>query len=232
MEPVEIPDVGAAYAVARTTCGLALSDGETLAGYKVGLTSAAARAVYGAAEPASGYVLASTVLAEGDVLPASRMSAPRAEVELALLLGEGLRGPGVTPADVLVATASIAPAFELVASRWTGGAPTLAHLIADNTNAAYAFVGPPSPVPAGLSDITCTLTIGTTTVSGSATAVMEGNPAASVAWLANHLAPSGTYLNPGDLILTGTLCAPTPFAPGDTLVADIPGVGSLTLRTE
>lgn len=230
--PADVADLPTAYSIARATRALALADGESLAGYKVGLTSVASRAAYAATEPASGYLLASTVLEDGRPLPASRMSAPRAEVEIAFILGAPLTGPGVTTADVLSATAAVAPAFELVASRWVGGPATLAHLVADNTNAAYALVGSPVPPPADLSTITCTLTTGTESVPGTASAVMDGNPAAAVAWLANHLAPFGDHLAPGHVILTGTLCPPTPFTPGDTLTAHIPGLGSLTLPTE
>ncbi|QRP48125.1 2-keto-4-pentenoate hydratase [Amycolatopsis sp. FDAARGOS 1241] len=230
--PAEIGGLAEAYSIARATRTLALANGETLAGYKVGLTSPSSRAVYQATEPASGYVLTSTVLKDGEPLQTAGLSAPRAEVEIAFLLAEPLTGPGITPADVLAATASIAPAFELVASRWTGGPKTLEMLVADNTNASHVLLGEPSPVPADLSTITCTLTIGDHTVEGNATAVMNGNPAASVAWLANHLAESGDHLQAGHLILTGTLCPPTPFTAGDTLKAEIPGLGSLTLTTK
>ncbi|MFI5613796.1 2-keto-4-pentenoate hydratase [Amycolatopsis sp. NPDC051903] len=230
--PTEIRDLAEAYSIASATRALALSDGETLAGYKVGLTSPSSRAVYQATEPAAGYVLTSTVLKDGEPLQTAGLAAPRAEVEIAFLLAEPLRGPGITPTDVLNATASIAPAFELVASRWTGGPKTLEMLVADNTNASHALLGEPRPVPADLSTTTCTLTIGTQTVDGTASAVMNGNPAASVAWLANHLATTGDHLAAGQLILTGTLCPPTPFTAGDTLKAEIPGLGSLTLATE
>ncbi|MEU4671604.1 fumarylacetoacetate hydrolase family protein [Amycolatopsis sp. NPDC023774] len=230
--PAPVADLADAYRVSRATRDLALAAGDRLAGYKVGLTSEPARATYGATEPAFGYVLASTVLDAGQALPTAGMFAPRAEVEIAFILGQSLSGPAATAEDVLAATAAIAPAFEIVDSRWSGGPTTLAMLAADNTNAAYACLGPQVALPRDLSGLECTLKIGDKVVPGSAAAVMNGNPAAAVAWLANHLAETGESLPAGVVVLTGTLCAPTPFTGGDTLCAEVSGLGSLTLATE
>ncbi|WP_432846087.1 2-keto-4-pentenoate hydratase [Amycolatopsis sp. CA-161197] len=230
--PAPVADLAHAYRVSRATRDLALAAGDRLAGYKVGLTSDPARATYGATEPAFGHVLASTVLQAGQPLPTAAMFAPRAEVEVAFLLGSPLSGPGTTPEAVLAATTAIAPAIEIVDSRWSGGPTTLPMLAADNTNAAYAFLGPQAPVPHDLSGLKCTLTIGDQVIPGSAAAVMNGDPAAAVAWLANHLAETGESLPAGAVVLTGTLCAPTPFTGGDTLFAEVTGLGSLTLATQ
>ncbi|MEV0071919.1 fumarylacetoacetate hydrolase family protein [Amycolatopsis sp. NPDC050768] len=230
--PEPLADLADAYRVSRSTRDLALAAGDRLAGYKIGLTSEPARATYSAAEPALGYVLASTVLDPGQPLSTADLFAPRAEVEIAFILGRPLSGPDTTAEDVLAATAAIAPAFEIVDSRWSGGPTTLPMLAADNTNAAYALLGAQVPVPQDLSAITCTLTIGDRVVPGASTAVLNGNPAAAIAWLANHLATTGDEIPAGALILTGTLCAPTPFTGGESLAADIPGLGSVTLATE
>ncbi|WIX83080.1 fumarylacetoacetate hydrolase family protein [Amycolatopsis carbonis] len=230
--PAPVADLAHAYRVSRAICDLALAAGDRLAGYKVGLTSEPARATYGATEPAFGHVLASTVLQPGQPLSTADMFAPRAEVEIAFILGRSLSGPDTTAEDVVAATAAIAPAFEIVDSRWSGGPTTLAMLAADNTNAAYAFLGPQAPLPQDLSGLECTLKIGDKAIPGSAAAVMNGNPAAAVAWLANHLAAAGESLPAGAMVLTGTLCAPTPFTGGDTLFAEVSGLGNLTLATQ
>ncbi|WP_326564960.1 fumarylacetoacetate hydrolase family protein [Amycolatopsis rhabdoformis] len=229
--PVPLSELGEARAVARATRDLTLAAGDTVAGYKVGLTNQPARDAYGATEPAAGCVYASTVLTAGETVPTAALFAPRAEIEIAFVLGRTLSGPGVTADDVRAATDAIAPAFEIVDSRWDGGPTSLALLVADNTLASHAVIGPRFPVPPDFSDLTCTLTIGDRTAPGSVSAVMNGDPLAAVAWLANHLAAAGEELPAGSVVLTGTLCAPTPFTGGETLVAEVSGMGTLTLPT-
>ncbi|MGW4487929.1 2-keto-4-pentenoate hydratase [Amycolatopsis sp. NPDC004368] len=171
------------------------------------------------------------MLAPGQVLATADLFVPRAEIEIAFILGRPVSGPGVTAADVLAATDAVAPAFEIVDSRWAGGPTTLAMLVADNSLASHVVVGPRVPVPGGLSGVACVLNVDDRVVPGSAAAVMNGDPAAAVAWLANHLASADEEIPAGSVVLTGTLCAPTPFVGGETLVAEVSGLGGLTLQT-
>jgi 2-keto-4-pentenoate hydratase len=226
-------DLESAYAVQSAGRDLAIAAGERAIGYKIGLTSQAAREVFGAEEPAAGHLLAGRLLEDGQPLATARLFQPKAEVEVAFVMGEALPGPDVTAQDVLDATAAVAPAFEIVDSRWRGGARTLPMLVADNTNAAHAVLGsmvaPPTSVD--LSKITATLSTGSDsrTVPGSATAVM-GDPSEAVAWLAGHLLRNGARLEAGDTVLSGTLCAPTPISAGDRLAADLGELGRISLE--
>ncbi|MEU7242912.1 2-keto-4-pentenoate hydratase [Streptomyces sparsogenes] len=218
-----------AYTVANATRDLALAAGDRVIGYKIGLTSQPARDAFGAGQPAAGHLLASRLLEDDRPLDTAGLFEPKVEVEIAFILGEALSGADVTAQDVYRATAEVAPAFEIVDSRWRGGARTLPMLVADNTNAARAVLGPRvAPPPAGLSEITATLLAGPRTVPGSATAVM-GDPAAAVAWLAGHLLRGGARLEAGDIVLSGTLCAPTAITAGDRLVADLGELGRVAL---
>lgn len=223
-----------AYAVQGATRALAVAAGERLIGHKIGLTSQPARDAFGADEPAAGHLLASRLLEYGEPLTTAGLFGPKAEVEIAFTLREALPGPHVTAQDVRDATAAVAPAFEIVDSRWRGGPRTLPMLVADNTNAAYAVLGRPPATPsasADLSKLTATLSVGSRTVPGHATAVMD-DPAEAVAWLAGHLARDGRRLEAGDIILSGTLCTPTPVTAGDHLTADLGELGSITLDVE
>lgn len=225
----QLDDLEMAYAIENATRDLALAAGDRTIGYKIGLTSQSARDAFGAREPAVGHLLAGRLLQDGQPLVTAGLFEPKAEMEVAFILGEALPGPGVTAQDVHRATAAVAPAFEIVDSRWRGGARTLPMLVADNTNAARAVLGPRvEPPPADLSKITATLLTGSQTVPGSAAAVM-GDPARAVAWLAGHLLRNGSRLEAGDIILSGTLCAPTPISAGDRLVADLGELGRVVV---
>ncbi|WP_448331830.1 2-keto-4-pentenoate hydratase [Streptomyces sp. DSM 41534] len=225
-----LDDLELAYAVESATRDLAIAAGERTIGYKIGLTSQPARDTFGADEPSAGHLLAGRLLEHGEPLAMAGLFNPLAEVEVAFTLGEALPGPDVTAQDVRDATATVAPAFEIVDSRWQGGPRGLPMLVADNTNAARAVLGSAVALPASgdLSRLTATLTIGSTTVPGSAAAVM-GDPAEAVAWLARHLLRGGRRLEAGDIVLSGTLCAPTAISAGDHLIADLGELGRIEL---
>ncbi|MGW7620516.1 2-keto-4-pentenoate hydratase [Streptomyces antimycoticus] len=226
----QLDDLDMAYAVESATRDLAVAAGGRVVGYKVGLTAQPVRDTFGAAEPAAGHLLADRLLEDGEPLATAGLFTPMAEVEIAFILGEALSDPQVTAQDVRNATAAVAPAFEIVDSRWRGGARTLPMLVADNTNAARALLGSPvtPPASADLAKITATLSIGSRTVPGSAAAVM-GDPAEAVAWLARHLLRGGRRLAAGDIVLSGTLCAPTAISAGDRMVADLGELGRIAL---
>ena len=63
--------------------------------------------------------------------------------------------------------------------------------------------------------------------TGSGAACL-GNPLNSVLWLADTMSQRGTPLQAGETIMTGSLCPMQPIAPGDELVAEIEGVGTVS----
>ncbi|RKT89004.1 2-keto-4-pentenoate hydratase [Saccharopolyspora antimicrobica] len=227
-----LDDLELAHAVVDATRELAVGAGERVIGYKIGLTSQPARDAFGAVEPAAGHLLAGRLLPAGRSLSTAGLFAPKVEVEIAFVLGEPLPGPEVTASDVRNATAEVAPAFEIVDSRWRGAAPTLPMLVADNTNAARAVLGPRVALPGGsLAEAVATLSIGDREIPGSAKAVM-GDPVEAVAWLARHLLNRGIRLEAGDIVLSGTLCPPTAIGTGDRLVADLGELGRVALDVD
>ena len=86
------PDLGMAdgYAIAQQLTSLLVSDGDTVVGYKVGLTSKPMQQMIGVDQPDYGPVLASTVYADGDSVPLSAFIQPKIEAEIAFVLGSPL----------------------------------------------------------------------------------------------------------------------------------------------
>ena len=59
---------------------------------------------------------------------------------------------------------------------------------------------------------------------------MLGHPAMGIAWLANKVAPFGTVLEPGHIMLSGSFIRPVWAEPGDTLHADFGELGSVSVQ--
>ena len=104
------PDLGMAdgYAVQQQLTGLLLADGDSVVGYKVGLTSKPMQKMIGVDQPDYGPVLVSTVYADGDAVPVSAFIQPKLEAEIAFVLRSPLAGPGV---NVLDARRAIVPSL-------------------------------------------------------------------------------------------------------------------------
>jgi 2-keto-4-pentenoate hydratase len=228
------PGLGMAdgYAVQQHLVRMLLDDGETIAGYKVGLTSRPMQQIFGVDSPDYGPVLASTLYASGAVVPVSRFIQPKIEAEIVFVLGERLAGPGVSVTGASRATAGVCAAMEIVDSRITDWRIKLADTVADlASNGAAAISGRIVPL-AGL-DTRLTgmvLTRNGELVDTAAGAAALGDPLAVVAWLANTLGGHGVALEPGYVVMTGALHAAVPMAAGDVFRADFDRLGPVTVR--
>jgi 2-keto-4-pentenoate hydratase len=232
----EHPDMSPAdaYAIQQRIIGARLEAGERVVGWKLGLTSRAMQAQLGVDQPDYGPVLTGYVVAEGQPVPTSELIAPRAEAEIAVILGRDLRGPGVTALDALGATAGIAPAIEIIDSRIADWKIRLADTIADLASSARVAIGGPV-VPIGGRDIRligCVLERDGDVVATGAGAAALGDPAAAVAWAANTLGALGVTMEAGAIIMTGALHASIPVRPGDAFTATFDGLGSVSVRFE
>jgi 2-oxopent-4-enoate/cis-2-oxohex-4-enoate hydratase len=135
-------DIDDAYRVSLKLLELRLADGERVIGKKIGATSRAVQDLLGVHQPDFGFLTSGMqVLDSGSVQIAGRLIQPRAEAEIAFILRRGLKGPGVTPADVLEATESIAACFEIVDSRIENWKIGIIDTVADNASCGVFVLG-------------------------------------------------------------------------------------------
>jgi 2-keto-4-pentenoate hydratase len=204
--------------------------GDSLTGYKIGLTSPAARATYGAREPVWGFLLKS---ATGPATAAGLRRAPVAraqkiEAELAFLMGDDVPAADVSPHDIVDATKKLFIAAEIVETRWRGVAD-LGGLIADDvSNAAVALGTEAAPSEAVAANVRGEVRAAGRVSRGRISDVM-GGPARSVAWLASALAHHGRQLRAGDLVMSGTLCSPLTVSAAEDVTVDFGRLGQLQL---
>ena len=211
---------------------LLLADGDRIAGHKVGLTSKPMQRLIGMDSPDYGPVLASTVYASGAAVPMSRYIQPKIEAEIVFVLGEPLRGPGVSVLDAARAVAGVAAAVEIVDSRiedWRIGlADTIGDLASNGAVATSGRLVPLSDVDARMTGMV--LSRNGSVVDTGAGAAALGDPLLVVAWLANTLGEVGVGLEPGHLIMTGALHAAVPMEAGDVFRAEFDELGAVTVR--
>jgi 2-oxo-hept-3-ene-1,7-dioate hydratase len=229
-----------AYAVQRSLVALKVADGREVKGRKIGLTSKVMQRSVSIDEPDYGALFDDMFVEDGGSVPVGRFIRPRIEVELAFVLGEPLRGPGVTLFDVLRATEFVTPALEILDARVQMSDPETGHLrtivdtIADNAADAGLVLGGRvvRPLDVDLRWVAALLLRnGIIEESGVAAAVLN-HPGNGVAWLANRLAPHGVSLERGEVILAGSFTKPVFAEPGDTFVADYGPMGTVSVAFE
>lgn len=175
-----------AYAISLDFLSRRLAEGERVVGKKIGVTSKAVQDMLGVHQPDFGF-LTDWMFVDGDIdLDAKALIAPRAEAEIAFILKSSLNGPGVTAADVLAATESIAPCFEIVDSRIDDWKIAIVDTVADNASCGVYVIGKERLDPAGLDmpNLHDAVTKNGAPLSEGYGHAVQGDPAQAAAWLA------------------------------------------------
>jgi 2-keto-4-pentenoate hydratase len=223
------------YEIQRTIVAKKLARGARVIGKKIGLTSRANQEVFGVHEPVYGQLLDDRLYAENLPIDTAKLIQPIIECELAFVMRRRLEGPGVTMPQVIRATEGIMPALEVGDSRmrnWIGRA-SVADILADSCGNAGFVVGGELHSLQGF-DLRHTGMVvehNGEIVATAATGAVMGNPAQSVAWLANKLAEFELVLGEGELVLSGALTGAIRMAAGDILKATFgSGLGAVGVK--
>lgn len=220
-----------AYAVQFANVERRRQAGISCIGKKLALTTPAAQAQTGVTEPCFGHLFDEMVVPTGGTIPVSRLRNPLVEGEIALIMGQRLQGPGVTAAAVLAATRGVAPAIEIPDARGAAHR-TGPDLIAENVIAALVVLGDQVTPVTGLDMRRIGMVMdrnGTAAAAGTGAAAL-GDPAGAVAWLANKLTEFGLALEPGEVVITGSLGTPLVPAAGDHFTARFEQIGAVSVR--
>lgn len=201
-------------------------------GHKIGLTSHAVQSWLGVDEPDFGVLLDDMVVPDADHANTAMLLQPRAEGEIAFVLERDLRGPGVTAADVISATAYVLPSIEIVDSRVANWEVRYEDTVADNASSGMFVLG---TRPTRLEDVDLVLAgmmlvkNGRVKSTGAGAACLN-NPVNAVVWLANKFGEFGKTLEAGEVILSGALGPVVPVAAGDHVEVRIAHLGTATAR--
>ena len=201
-----------------------------IAGYKVGLTSEAIRALCDIDQPISGAIFASTVRHSPAQVARADFVHLGIEFELAVEIG-GAFLPEDAPFSLGTAEARVKacmPAFELIDDRHADyGALDALSVLADNSWCGGVVLGPRCTDwrAFDLARTPVSLRVNDAPPEPAVTGAAMGHPLQSLVWLANGLAGRDTALAPGMIVMTGsTLATRFPDA-GDRFAYEIAGLG-------
>lgn len=219
-----------AYAVQEINTLLALAQGRRLTGRKVGLTSTAVQQQLGVDQPDFGMLFADMEIVDGGQIQTSQLIEPKAEGEIAFVLGSDLLNLDTTLAELMRAVDYVVPALEIVDSAIENWNITLVDTVADNASSALYVLG---KQPTKLSSLDLRLE-GMLLEKNRAVASMGlgaaclGNPLDACLWLARTMAKMGRPLQAGDVLLSGALGPMIPVVSGDSLRLSMTRLGEVS----
>ncbi|WP_241687736.1 fumarylacetoacetate hydrolase family protein [Janthinobacterium sp. 17J80-10] len=217
-----------AYRIQQALLARRLARGEHMVGLKMGFTSAAKMAQMGVSDQICGRLTNVMQVENGARFSLQGTIHPRCEPELAFLLGKPL-AENVSAAETLAAIAAVAPAIEIIDSRYRQFRFSLTDVIADNASSTAFVVGDwidCTTHVAPLNDLSVTLRIDGQLRQSGSTADILGDPLLSLVAAARLAAQSGAPLKAGDIVLAGAATPAEALVSGSRIEAVIDGLGA------
>ncbi len=227
-------DAAGAYAVQALNTRRWQEAGRRIVGRKVGLTAKAVQTQLGVDQPDFGVLFDDMAIPDGGALRSSAVIQPKAEAEIALVLGQDLDIADPTQADIAAAVKHVVAAIEIVDSRIEGWKITFADTVADNGSSAFFVLGSEPRALTGLDLYSCgmVLEVNGKIASLGAGAACLGHPLEAARWLAATLHAIGEPLRAGDVVMTGALGPMVAISKGDHVRARIGGLGEASFTFE
>ena len=202
-------DLDGAYRVQQLVVDARLADGDSVAGYKAGLTGKLARWWFGIDEPVFGVVPASGLRASGEAIVKPPGRHMLLETEIAFVAGARIDTPVADVAALKPLMRGVAPVIEAPA----GGFPesqarklTVTDIVANNVSAHIVILGPEhSAEGLNLAKLRATLSRDGKRISKGTGADVMGDPWKSALWLVNVAVAQGRVIEPGNLLSTGVI---------------------------
>lgn len=223
--------VDEAYAIQALSLARRCARGEKRVGMKMGLTSRVKMAQVGVSEMVWGRLTNTMRVEEGGAISRARFIHPRAEPEIAYLLKAPLTGE-VTVAEAMAAVGGVAPAIEIIDSRYKDFKFTLPDVVADNSSSSAFVIGRWSAPDTDVANLGMVLEVNGRAVQVGSSAAILGDPIRSLVAAARLVARWGERLEAGWIVLAGGATAAHPLSPGSHVRVDMQTLGSAGFRVE
>jgi 2-keto-4-pentenoate hydratase len=236
-------NVDLAYEVQRVVSAARVALGGRVVGRKVGLTSPVVQRQLGVDQPDFGVLFEDMLVASGGEVARGLLIAPKAEAEIAFVLGAdlddfgGLASPGapVCQADRVAVAAAVdyaVAALEIVDSRVADWDITITDTVADNASSGLFVLGDRRVPLSEFAPVEVTMNLakdGALASSGDGAACL-GDPLNALVWVARMAASFGQPLRAGDVVLSGALGAMVTVEPGSEITAELSVLGGVSVK--
>jgi len=223
--------VSDAYAVQAASIARRVARGERRTGMKMGFTSRAKMVQMGVHDMIWGRLTDAMALEDGAPVSMSRFVHPRVEPELAFLLAKPL-GAHVSLPEALDAVAAVAPALEVIDSRYENFRFSLTDVIADNASSSGYVIGPWGDPKRDLANLGLVMSINGLPRQIGSTAGILGHPLRSLVAAARLSAAAGEPLQAGWVVMAGGATAAEALASGQHVRCEMQGLGHVEFTVQ
>jgi len=213
-----------AYGIQSASIQRRIGRGERRVGVKMGFTSRAKMVQMGIEDVIWGRLSSGMRVEEGTSISFSRFVHPRVEPELAFVLKRPLAGD-VTAVEALAAVEAVAPALEIIDSRYQDFKFSLPDVIADNASSSGFVIGAWSDPRQDFSNLGLTMSVDGRVVQVGSTAAILGHPLRSLVAAARLSAAAGEPLEAGWVVMAGGATPAEWVKPGQYVSIEMERVG-------
>ena len=227
---IGVADLESAYAIQEINTALRIKEGARVVGSKIGLTAPVVQKQLGVDQPDFGMLWNDTEVLNGGEISMKSLMQPRAEAEIAFVLGRDLSGDKLTSVDVLSAIDYALASIEIVGSRIADWNIKITDTIADNASASHWVIGHRPVKLENVDLINCKMVMennGKIVSEGLGKACL-GSPINAMLWLAQKMQELGNPMKAGDVILSGALGPMVSAKAGDNFKVSIEGLGEVS----
>lgn len=219
------------YEIQAKSIELRLSRGEKLTGLKMGFTSKAKMEQMGVHDMIWGRLTDNMHIENEGEMDMNKFIHPRAEPEIAFLLKKNITAT-ITIEDVESCISGLAPAIEIIDSRYKNFKFSLEDVIADNCSSSGYVIGEWHAPNTDVSNIDITIGAnGEVKASGNSSAILD-NPLQSLVEAVRLALKYGQELKEGMIILAGAATPAIPISEGDTIEATFGSLGRLSFYSK
>ena len=218
-----------AYNIQAASIQRRLDRGEKRNGMKMGFTSRAKMVQMGLNDMIWGRLTDQMMVEDGDTISIKNYVHPRVEPEIAFLLKRPLGYP-CTSAEALSAVDGVAPAMEIIDSRYRNFQFSLEDVVADNASSSSFVVGPWCPPDSSLDNLGMVLEFNGRPVQIGSSAAILGHPVRSLVAAARLTAQSNERLEAGWIIMAGGATAAEALRPGVHVRNTVQGLGAVAFN--
>jgi len=223
-------DLDGAYRVQKLIIDHKLAAGDSVAGYKNGLTGKLARWWFHIDAPVFGVIPGSGLRKNGDAIAIPKGRHMLLEPEVALVAGALIDAPVADVAALKPLIRGVAPVIEAPAAGFPESETrklTVVDIVANNVSAHVLIVGQERPADGlDLLRLRATLSRGGKQLSEGTGADAMGDPWESALWLVNVAIRQGRVIEPGQYLSTGVIGKRIDAEPG-RYAADFGPLGTI-----
>lgn len=217
-------DVETAYAVQQASIAARLRRGERLVGMKMGFTSRAKMVQMGVHDVICGRLTDAMLVEDGGTIDLRDYVHPRVEPEIAFLLRRGISGP-MTPLQAMDAVEAVAPALEIIDSRYRDFKFSLEDVVADNSSSSGFVIGAWCRPDHDIANLGMVMSFDGRAVEVGSSAAILGHPARSLAAAARLSAARGIALEAGSIVLAGAATAAAALSASVCVTLEVQALG-------